>query len=140
MNQQSAHQVNRIIHDADSHISEYDGWIEGYASEYVRANLDEPFFRVEEVPQLKPLVDQAHNRLAGNDPAMTEHLKSDIFGSEGKRNIIGAYGAVNNIERTDALDIAGISKQLVFPGFVFVSRFSRSNDEKVVWGGCDANK
>jgi len=45
MNQQSAHQVNRTIHDADSHISEYDGWIEGYASEYVRANLDEPFFQ-----------------------------------------------------------------------------------------------
>ena len=138
MNQQSAHQVNRTIHDADSHISEYDGWIEGYATEYVRANLDEPFFGVESVPQLKPLVDQAHNRLAGNDPAMTESLKADIFGSEGKRNMIGAYGAVNNIERTDSLDLAGISKQLVFPGLVFVSRFARSKDEKVVWGGCDA--
>ena len=55
MNQQSAHQVNRTIHDADSHISEYDGWIEGYASEYVRANLDEPFFRVENIPQLKQI-------------------------------------------------------------------------------------
>jgi len=78
MNQQSAHQVNRTIHDADSHISEYDGWIEGYATEYVRANLDEPFFRVESVPQLKPLVDQAHNRLAGNDPAMTEQSERRI--------------------------------------------------------------
>ncbi|MFT7112953.1 MAG: putative TIM-barrel fold metal-dependent hydrolase [Porticoccaceae bacterium] len=138
MNQQNSHCTNRIVHDADSHITEYDGWIEGYASEYVQANLDEPFFKIESIPQLKPLVAQAHNRLAGNDPELTEHLKSDLYGSKGKRNLISAYGAVNNVERTDSLDIAGISSQLVFPGLVFVSRFARSADEKVVYGGCDA--
>ena len=81
MNQQSAHCTNRTVHDANSHITEYDGWIEGYASEYVKDNLDEPFFKVESIPQLKPLVVQAHNRLAGKDPEMTEHLKSDLFSS-----------------------------------------------------------
>jgi len=46
MNQQSAYCTNRTVHDADSHITEYDGWIEGYASEYVKDNLDEPFLRL----------------------------------------------------------------------------------------------
>jgi predicted TIM-barrel fold metal-dependent hydrolase len=138
MNQQSAHCTNRIVHDADSHITEYDGWIEGYASEYVQANLDEPFLRLESIPQLKPMIAQGHNRLAGKDPELTEHLKADLYGSKGKRNLISAYGAINNVERTDSLDIAGISSQLVFPGLIFVSRFARSADEKVVYGGCDA--
>jgi hypothetical protein len=81
MNQQSAHCTNRTVHDAESHIAEYDGWIEGYASEYVRDNLDEPFFEVESIPQLKPRVVQARNRLAGKNPEITEHLKADLFSS-----------------------------------------------------------
>ncbi len=33
MNQPTAHGVNRTVHDADSHTTEYDGWMEDYASE-----------------------------------------------------------------------------------------------------------
>jgi uncharacterized protein YecE (DUF72 family) len=81
MNQQSAHVTNSTVHDADSHITEYDGWNERYASEYIKDNLDEFFVEVESIPQLKPLVVRAHNCLIGKDPEMTEHLKSDLLSS-----------------------------------------------------------
>jgi predicted TIM-barrel fold metal-dependent hydrolase len=138
MNQPTAHCANRTVHDADSHITESGGWMEDYASEYVRDNLDEPFLKLEDIPQLQPAFAQAKNRLAGNDPELTEQLKSDLFGSPGKRNLMAAYGAVNGEERRDSLDIAGISSQLVFPGLVFASRFANSKDPKVVYGGSDA--
>ena len=76
MNQPTAHCANRTVHDADSHITEYDGWMEDYASEYVRENLDEPFLKIEDIPQLQPAIAQAKNRLAGNDPELTERLPS----------------------------------------------------------------
>lgn len=138
MNQPTAHCAHRTVHDADSHITEYDGWMEDYASEYVRENLDEPFLKLENIPELQPAIAQAKNRLAGKDPELTEHLKSDLFGSAGKRNLMAAYGAVNGEERRDSLDIAGISSQLVFPGLVFASRFASSEDPKVVYGGSEA--
>lgn len=138
MNHPTAHCANRTVHDADSHITESGGWMENYASEYVRDNLDKPFIDLEAIPQLKPAFEQAKNRLAGNDPELTEKLKSDLYGSPGKRNLMAAYGAVDGEERRDSLDIAGISHQLVFPGLVFASRFARSKDMKVVYGGSSA--
>ena len=39
MSAQQSHREGRIIHDADSHIIEYPGWLESYSSEYVKANL-----------------------------------------------------------------------------------------------------
>ncbi|HIG43371.1 MAG: amidohydrolase family protein [bacterium] len=138
MNQPTAHCANRTVHDADSHITESGGSMEDYASEYVRENLDKPFIDLEAIPQLKPAFAQAENRLAGNDPELTELLKSDLYGSPGKRNLMAAYGAVNGEERRDSLDIAGISSQLVFPGLVFASRFANSKDPKVVYGGSEA--
>ena len=138
MNQPTAHCVNRTVHDADSHITESGGSMETFASEYVRKNLEKPFIDLEAIPQLQPAFEQARNRLAGKDPALTEYLKADLFGSMGKRNLMAAYGAVDGEERRDSLDIAGISKQLVFPGLVFASRFSHSKDLKVVYGGSEA--
>jgi len=138
MNQPTAHCANRTVHDADSHITESGGWMEKYASKYVTDNLDKPFVDLEAIPQLKPVFEQAKKRLAGNDPALTEQLKADLYGSPGKRNLMAAYGAVDGEERRDSLDIAGISKQLVFPGLVFASRFARSKDLEVVYGGSEA--
>jgi predicted TIM-barrel fold metal-dependent hydrolase len=107
-------------------------------AKYVTDNLDKPFIDLEAIPQLKPVFEQAKKRLAGNDPALTEQLKADLYGSPGKRNLMAAYGAVDGEERRDSLDIAGISKQLVFPGLVFASRFARSKDLEVVYGGSEA--
>ena len=40
MIQTTIHCANRTVHDADSHITESGGWMEDYASKYVRDNLD----------------------------------------------------------------------------------------------------
>ena len=45
----------RVIHDADSHIIEGRGWLESYASEYVKNNLDTGAFDLD-MPALDPLI------------------------------------------------------------------------------------
>ena len=39
-----SHREGRVIHDADSHIIEGRGWLESYATEYVKDNLDTGVF------------------------------------------------------------------------------------------------
>ncbi len=80
MSTQQSHREGRIIHDADSHIIEYPGWLESYSSEYVKANL-KPSRLTTDNPLFKRIIDQADKRLAGNDPELTETLKSNIFGA-----------------------------------------------------------
>ena len=131
-----SHRDGRVIHDADSHIIEGRGWLESYASDYVRENLDSGVFDLD-MPALDPLMDAAAKRLAGDEPELTEAMKADIFAHPGKRNMWSAYGAVEKTERSDALQIMGITSQLIFPS-VGAARFSRSKDMEVVYGGCDA--
>lgn len=131
-----SHQAGRVIYDADSHIIEGRGWLESYSTQYVRENLDKGVFDLD-MPALDPIIAAADKRLAGDDPELTEALKSDIFAHPGKRNMWSAYGAVEKKERSDALDIMGISSQLIFPS-VGAGRFARSKDLDVVYGGCDA--
>ena len=129
-------QEGRIIHDADSHIIEGRGWLESYASQYVRENLDTGAFDLD-MPELDPLMAAANKRLAGDDPELTNALKSDLFAHPGKRNMWSAYGAVEKSERSDARKIMGVTSQLIFPS-VGAARFARSKDMQVVYGGCDA--
>lgn len=131
-----SHREGRTIHDADSHIIEGRGWLESYASDYVRVNLEKGIFDLD-MPALDPIMEAADKRLAGQDPELTEALKSDLFAHPGKRNMWSAYGAVEKTERSDALDIMGIGSQLLFPS-VGAGRFARSKDMEVVYGGCDA--
>lgn len=131
-----SHRVGRTVRDADSHIIEGRGWLEGYATAYVRENLDKGVFDLD-MPALDPIIEAANKRLAGDDPELTEALKADLFAHPGKRNMWSAYGAVEKTERSDALKIMGISSQLIFPS-VGAGRFARSKDLEVVYGGCDA--
>ncbi|HIG38978.1 MAG TPA: hypothetical protein EYQ14_00300 [Gammaproteobacteria bacterium] len=131
-----SHRENRVVHDADSHIIESRGWLEGYASDYVRENLDQGVFDLD-MPALDPFIHAADKRLAGEIPDLTEALKSDIFAHKGKRNMWSAYGAVEKKERSQALELMGVTSQLVFPS-VGAGRFARSKDMEVVYGGCDA--
>ncbi len=136
MNQEASHRVGRIIHDADSHIIEYPGWLESYASEYVRNNL-EPGLVPLDLPALKPLLETSDERLAGKQPEKTEELKENLFGHPEKRNMWTAFGSRDKKERSESLDIAGLSKQLVFPS-IAASRFSKSSDLRLVYGGSEA--
>jgi predicted TIM-barrel fold metal-dependent hydrolase len=130
------HREGRIVHDADSHIIEGRGWLESYASDYVKENLDPGLFDLD-MPALDPIMEAANKRLAGDYPVLTEALKSDLFAHPGKRNMWSAYGAVEKTERSEALRIMGVTSQLIFPS-IGASRFARSKDMDVVYGGCDA--
>ncbi len=131
-----SHRAGRIVHDADSHIIESRGWLETYATDYVKENLLPGVFSLD-LPILDPLIDKANQRLAGEDPDLTEELKSNLFGHKGKLNQWLAYGATDKKERSECLDIIGLSTQLVFPTLA-ASRFARHQDPQVVYGGCDA--
>jgi predicted TIM-barrel fold metal-dependent hydrolase len=131
-----SHREGRVIHDADSHIIEGRGWLESYATEYVRDNLETGVFDLN-MPALDPIIEAANKRLAGEDPELTEAMKANIFAHPGKFNMWSAYGAVEKKERSDSLEIMGVTKQLIFPS-VGAGRFARSNDLEVVYGGCDA--
>lgn len=136
MPQFSAHQNGRTVHDADSHIIEYPGWLESYSSKYVRENLDPGLIPLD-MPELVAVYDRARDRLAGNDPKTTAELQEQLFSHKEKYSQWTAYGALDKAERSKSLDIAGISKQLVFPS-IAMSRFARSKDMKVVYGGTEA--
>ena len=94
MTAHNSHCEGRMIHDADSHITETRGWLESYCSDYVKKHLDPGIIPLD-MPELDPFMAMADARLAGKSPEMTEELKSNLFGSPGKRNLWAAYGAVN---------------------------------------------
>jgi len=131
-----AHVDGRIVHDADSHLIESRGWLESYADEHVKANLLPGVFSLD-LPQLDPFMERANARIAGEEPALTAELKDNLFGHKAKLNQWLAYGAVDKRERSESLDIIGLSSQLVFPTLA-ASRFTRHDDIDVVYGGCEA--
>lgn len=131
-----SHVAGRTVHDADSHLIEGRGWLEKYASEYVRSNLMPGVFSLD-LPLLDPLMAQADERLAGGNPELTQALRSNLFGHKSKLNQWLAYGAIDKAERSDCIDLMGLSTQLVFPTLA-ASRFSRHKEVDVVYGGCEA--
>lgn len=130
------HDGTRVVHDADSHIIEPRGWLEGYASETVREHLGSGIFSYD-MPELQPWLKLADRRLAGDEPELTEALKANLFGHKGKLNQWSAFGAIDSSERSESLDLIGLGSQLIFPTLA-ASRFARSKDMAVVYGGCDA--
>lgn len=133
---ESSHRAGRIIHDADSHITDSFDWLDQYASEYVKENLIEGLIS-KSLPGIEPIVEMADKRLAGENPELTEGLKSNIFGHKAKMNQWAAFGAIDKKERSEALDIMGIQSQIVFP-LAALSRFARSPDPRVVYEGSEA--
>ncbi|MGB0261177.1 MAG: amidohydrolase family protein [Henriciella sp.] len=131
-----SHRENRIIHDADSHLTETIGWLESYGSSYFKEHVDASPFAISD-SVLKPFMDKGSDRLKGNDPALTETLKANIFGSNEKMNQWAAFGAVSGEERREALDIMGVHSQIVFP-LASPFRFARSKDPRIVYEGCEA--
>ncbi len=132
-----SHREGRIIHDADAHIAEPIGWLDRYASEYVKANL-QPGVRPSDLEGLQPLIQAAEKRLAGNDPEKTAELKADVFAKNSKVNPWSSFGSVDKKERSEMLNITGIKQQLLFSSPLAMTRFAFTKDEKLLEGGCEA--
>ncbi|NKB98292.1 MAG: amidohydrolase family protein [Pseudomonadales bacterium] len=132
-----SHREGRIIHDADSHIAEPIGWLNDYASEYVKANL-QPGVRPSDLEELQPFIHAAEKRLAGDDPDKTSALKADVFAKDSKVNPWSSFGSVDSNERSEMLNITGIEQQLLFSSPLAMTRFAFTKDEKLLEGGCEA--
>ena len=104
------HKENRIIHDADAHFIEYDGWLEKYATDFVKENLLPGLIPLD-MPLLAPLMDAAKKRVAGGNPELTAELKANLFGHKAKLKQWPAFGAFDSAERSESLDILGLSSQ-----------------------------
>lgn len=132
-----SHREGRVIHDADSHIAEPIGWLNNYASDYVKSNL-QPGVRPSDLEGLQPFIRAAEKRLAGEDPDKTAELKADVFAKDSKVNPWCSFGSVDSKERSEMLDMTGIQQQLVFSSPLAMTRFAFSKDEKLLEGGCEA--
>ena len=132
----NAHTAHRKVHDADSHIVEPPGWLERYASTYVVQNAD-PGLIPMDLPALQPVIESARRRLAGEKPEQTEAMKANLFGHKEKFTQWTAYGAHDQAERKQSLDLAGLSGQVVFPG-VALTRIAWTNDMRLLYEGAEA--
>lgn len=132
-----SHRQDRVIHDADSHIAEPIGWLNRYATEYVKANL-QPGVRPSDLEGLQPLIRAAEERLAGNAPEKTAELKADVFAKSSKVNPWSSFGSVDRKERSEMLNITGIKQQLLFSSPLAMTRFAFTKDAKLLEGGCEA--
>ena len=132
----NAHTADRIVHDADSHIIEPPGWLESYASEYVREHVG-PGLIPTDLPILQPILERAERRLAGEDPETTEAMMANLFGHREKYTQWTAYGAHDKAERKKSLDLAGLSGQLVFPT-VALTRIGYTKDMRLQYEGAEA--
>ena len=69
-----SHREGRVIHDADSHIIKGRGWLESYATDYVKDNLDTGVFDLN-MPALDPIIEAADKRLAGQFDWLTKRTR-----------------------------------------------------------------
>jgi uncharacterized protein len=105
---------NRMCYDADSHVMELPDFLAEFADSDMRDVL--PRIKVPRIGKLANLVDEAQRR-RGHEPAQLNELLA-----LGERLISGpkgymALGAFNRDERSQALDVLGFAKQLVFATF-----------------------
>ncbi len=112
--------VQRSCRDADSHLMEHAGWLEGHADPSIRDRL-KPYPK-----NIQPFIDTAAEaRAVTSEPYVFAKAWS-------------SPGAIDSAERSRALDALGFEKQLVFPTFSLM-QFAFSKDLDVLYGGLDAH-
>ena len=104
----------RAFNDADSHIMELPGFLMDYADPPMRERM--PEIPVPRIGTLANLIDEAR-AAGGHSPERIDELvglgDTLIAGPKG----YAALGAFNAGERTQALDMLGFQRQLVFASF-----------------------
>ncbi|MGC1809067.1 MAG: amidohydrolase family protein, partial [Candidatus Binataceae bacterium] len=119
----------RTFYDADSHLMELSEWLPKYADPGVRERI-RPLYLGGAGAKAAELIAQAKARAA--DPRATVKLEENVMTPKGWL----ALGAFDAAERSRALDLIGVDRQLVFPTFAF-SQFLGS-DAELLWGGTRA--
>ncbi len=121
----------RRMFDADSHIMETVDWLSSYANPG-QEGLIKPLATEKGGAGILGTIEKAMAR--NQDPAATEELLKEhpISGPKGWH----AYGAFDPAERSQALDLLGFEKQLVFPTFS-IGQFAFSKRLEKLYGGTD---
>jgi predicted TIM-barrel fold metal-dependent hydrolase len=119
----------RTFYDADSHLMELSEWLPKYADPGVRERI-RPLYLGGAGAKAVELIAQAKARAA--DPGATVKLEENVMTAKGWL----ALGAFDPAERSRALDLIGVDRQLVFPTFAF-SQFL-GGDAELLWGGTRA--
>ena len=120
----------RTYYDADSHLMELSDWLQTYADPEVREKL-----RPLHLGGAGKLADQAVQAAEARkgDAAAAAALAENVMGPKGW----SALGAFDPAERSNALDLLGFDKQLVFSTFAAV-QFA-GDDLDLLYGGARAH-
>ena len=124
-----AYAQGRTFYDADSHLMELSEWLPQYADPKIRDRI-RPLYLGGAGGSAAQLIERAKTRAA--DAAATRKLEDNIMGAKGWL----ALGAFDSAERSRALDLLGVERQLVFPTFA-LTQF-QGNDPELLWGGTRA--
>jgi uncharacterized protein len=119
----------RTYYDADSHLMELNGWLLRYADPGVRELL-RPLYLGAGGALAENAMRQAEKRRC--DPEAARALEANIMGAKGW----SALGAFDPSERSRALDLIGVQKQLVFSTFA-ATQFA-GDDPDLLYGGARA--
>lgn len=108
-----AYATGRIFNDADSHIMEIPGFADAFADPAMRDRIPPLDF------SLTGSMADAAEALAGrtgHDPETLAELRRDVIGGKKGWEALGAFNAA---ERSEALDLLGFHRQLIFPSLSF---------------------
>jgi predicted TIM-barrel fold metal-dependent hydrolase len=120
----------RTYYDADSHVMELGGWLAAYADPGLRDRL-RPLYLGAAGAMAEASVAAAAVRR--HDPDAANTLEGRLMDAKGW----AALGAFDPTERSRALDLLGIHKQLVFSTFAGTQFFG--DDPDLLYGGTRAH-
>lgn len=109
----------RTYYHADSQLMELNGWLSRYADPAIR-DRRRPLYLGGGGAFADEAMQQAEKRR--NDPEASRALELNIMGTKGW----SAPGAFDPTERSRALDLLGVHKQLVFSTFA-ATQFARDD-------------
>ncbi len=119
----------RTYYDADSHLMELNGWLPKYADPGIRERL-RPLYLGAAGALAEQALKQAETRRGDAEAARA--LEESLMKVKGWN----ALGAFDPSERSRALDLIGVDKQLVFSTFA-TTQFA-GDDPELLWGGTRA--
>ena len=119
----------RTYYDADSHLMEFSELLPQYADPAIRDRI-RPLYLGGAGGGAAQLIERA--RVRARDAEATRRLEDNVMGAKGWL----ALGAFNSAERSRALDLLGVERQLVFPTFA-ITQF-QGTDAELLWGGTRA--
>jgi predicted TIM-barrel fold metal-dependent hydrolase len=125
-----AYAGGRTYHDADSHLMELPDWLGDWAEPAIRERLRPLHLGAAGALAAQAVVDATARR---GDPVAARDLEGRLMDAKGW----AALGAFDATERSRALDLLGVAKQLVFSTFA-ATQFAGA-DLDLFYGGARAH-